>query len=259
MYPPGLDRGASLHVWLLPYVDQEPLYRQYDPKLAGRSLLERTLVPLYICPSDTAPPVYSSSAGGLVATTSYAGNGGTGVLRAGYDGLFRILSELGVDPQYRAGPVRPSDVTDGLSNTAAICEMRHADGTLSLLRVNWYTPKKYENPSEFEELVATCRQLPRQPQTFGWQGNAFARGMPWTDGNLGYALYNHVLPPGGTSCVNGPFVQLGIYTANSMHAGGVNLLYADGRVQFISDSIDLDVWTALGSRGKPDIVALSHE
>jgi prepilin-type processing-associated H-X9-DG protein len=36
--------------------------------------------------------------------------------------------------------------------------------------------------------------------------------------------------------------------AGSRHPGGVNLLLGDGSVRFVSDSIDLDTWRALGSR-----------
>ncbi|MGN1065665.1 MAG: DUF3567 family protein [Thermoguttaceae bacterium] len=36
-------------------------------------------------------------------------------------------------------------------------------------------------------------------------------------------------------------------SARSRHSGGVNCVYADGSVHFISDTINVDVWRALGS------------
>jgi prepilin-type processing-associated H-X9-DG protein len=38
-----------------------------------------------------------------------------------------------------------------------------------------------------------------------------------------------------------------------MHAGGANVLYGDGHVQFASEAVDRQVWRELGSR-----VALSE-
>jgi hypothetical protein len=43
------------------------------------------------------------------------------------------------------------------------------------------------------------------------------------------------------------FTPFGWRTARSAHAGGVNLLVADGSQQFISDAIDLQVWQALAT------------
>ena len=40
----------------------------------------------------------------------------------------------------------------------------------------------------------------------------------------------------------------GIYTAASMHPGGVNVAFADGHIDFVSQDIDSNVWVELGSR-----------
>jgi prepilin-type processing-associated H-X9-DG protein len=40
----------------------------------------------------------------------------------------------------------------------------------------------------------------------------------------------------------------GIYSARSLHKGGVNILMADGSGLFISQSIDLNIWQAIGTR-----------
>jgi hypothetical protein len=42
--------------------------------------------------------------------------------------------------------------------------------------------------------------------------------------------------------------------ASSNHHGGVHSLLGDGSVHFISESIDLGVWRALGTRNAEDTV-----
>jgi prepilin-type processing-associated H-X9-DG protein len=73
-----------------------------------------------------------------------------------------------------------------------------------------------------------------------------------------------VLPPNSPSCLFGSsWMGPGIVSATSNHPGGVNTLYADGSVQFTSETIDsgqvgspeaaggpspYGVWGALGSK-----------
>jgi len=40
----------------------------------------------------------------------------------------------------------------------------------------------------------------------------------------------------------------------SAHPGGVNVLFADGRVAFIKDTIDSETWSALGTRAGSELV-----
>ena len=45
-----------------------------------------------------------------------------------------------------------------------------------------------------------------------------------------------------------------IVTPRSLHAGGVQVLLADGSVRFVTDSIALDTWQALGSPALGEVV-----
>lgn len=42
--------------------------------------------------------------------------------------------------------------------------------------------------------------------------------------------------------------------ARSMHPGGVNVLFADGHVDFYSDTIDLVPWLAISTMAKGEVV-----
>ena len=79
-------------------------------------------------------------------------------------------------------------------------------------------------------------------------------------------MYNHVRGPNdkGIDCRGGlPHSQRNQYwwnrlshnvAAHSRHIGGVNSLFADGHVQFISTSIDLTIWQGLGSRDGGEVL-----
>jgi prepilin-type processing-associated H-X9-DG protein len=207
--------------------------------------------PKFDCPSESA----DQTGDGGPATTSYLGNAGTGVQRYGYNGLFRppVVNQT---PQiWRGGPVRVRDVRDGLSNTAAMAEVRHGIAyQYDRLRTVWETPQTMLEPAELDAFAELCRSIPDDPPRYGWRGVPKFLGGNWLEGSLPYTLYTHVLTPNNPSCSNRTKVQEGIYTAGSLHPGGANLLYVDGHVRFISDSIDGIAWREIGSRVEYDLL-----
>lgn len=64
--------------------------------------------------------------------------------------------------------------------------------------------------------------------------------------------YDHVLTPNAPSCGNSYW---GIYSANSLHDGGVNVVFADGHSKFVSDSIESLIWTAIATRAGSESIA----
>ena len=79
----------------------------------------------------------------------------------------------------------------------------------------------------------------------------------WVNGEYRCGLYNHWRRPNSPEAdcmgvqvgggVKVQFTPFGWRTARSAHAGGVNLLLADGSLQFTADEIDTDVWSALST------------
>jgi prepilin-type processing-associated H-X9-DG protein len=63
---------------------------------------------------------------------------------------------------------------------------------------------------------------------------------------MSWTRYNHLLPPGHKSCINGLTWNGVAMTAGSRHKSGVNLLLGDGSVRFVGQSVDPSVWQALG-------------
>ncbi len=250
IYPPGANKkGYSLHVSILPEIDQAPLYEKLmaSQGTQGSNLAASVLIPLYLCPSDPHSDMGAGDKTGMVAT-NYFGNYGTGIMRGGYNGVFGHGKRRWGN--YPERPLRPRDILDGLSNTAVLCELLSGDGKFGRLRTNWNIDRRFNDPANFDAFAQYCKNWdPYGDRADGLHGDMWFRGRPWTWGDSGYTWYNHVLTPNQLSCFNKDLVQEGIYTATSLHRGGVNLLYADGRVEFISENIDGQVWTNLGSRG----------
>jgi prepilin-type N-terminal cleavage/methylation domain-containing protein/prepilin-type processing-associated H-X9-DG protein len=61
------------------------------------------------------------------------------------------------------------------------------------------------------------------------------------DAYSAYTAYHSILPPNSPSCSNEATTsdgENGIITANSYHTGGVNVVFADGTVRFVSETIN---------------------
>jgi type II secretory pathway pseudopilin PulG len=238
-FPLGSSVGYSCHVAILPFLEGTTLYREIDfSKDAdyGNPEVSKRIVFTYVCPSDYAARFSSTKKS---APTSYACNFGTGVQKYGYNGMFSHIEGSAEVPE---GPVPVSDVTDGLSATAAMAEILVADETDAAQRAIWQTVHPLTGADQLELFAAECKSGPVL------LANAWRRGRPWTFGDAHSTWYNHVLTPNCRSCFNGTKVQLGAFSAGSNHLGGTHCLFADGHLDFTSSSIDLAVWRDLGSR-----------
>jgi prepilin-type N-terminal cleavage/methylation domain-containing protein/prepilin-type processing-associated H-X9-DG protein len=155
------------------------------------------------------------------------------------------------------------DISDGLSTTGMMSERR------AKLDDHPYLPR-----SEFErgcaaDPVRCAWRLDRASFPLGDDeafvqacGDATRRtnSVPLYDYRRYFVLgpgkhYFHSLPPNSPTCVRGyPYETSQPLTATSHHAGGVNLLLCDGAVRFVSNSIDLKTWWALGTRNGNETV-----
>ena len=92
-------------------------------------------------------------------------------------------------------------------------------------------------------------------------------GIRWGIGGVGTALMNTVVTPNSklapfNTCTytgQGNFGDMASFSnCQSNHPGGANVLLSDGSVRFIKDSIQQQVWFALGTRANGDIVDASQ-
>lgn len=241
--PAALAPTGSIHVTLLPYLEQNELYRDislsgpsnYDPVLIGNKAIS---LPILLCPTDSAP--YPEAGSGTQCGTNYAACIGIWTAYNGFDGAFRPLEKPWSTWTYGAGPLSLSEFTDGTAHTASFSELLRSDGSTHRLRVTWEGPIS-ETLAEFS---AGCISVTQNNVV----SSTMSRGTPWTDGNVGQTLYNHAIPPNNPTCNHGDYILEAASTAASQHPSGVNVLYVDGHVAFTADSVDRDVWQSVGSR-----------
>lgn len=233
-FPSG-GHGApsnSLFVQILPYIEQNALYNliNFDlPAIRNENRTVRMLAPgLYFCPSD-------SRREGSVTAINYAGNGGHFVSKDSADhgdGVF-IGRMLG-----------PRDITDGLGQTAGVSEWIAGSFTETGSRQSIYFLSRYypDRDADLADFVRDCKSLASMEEASISDHN----GFPWMDGPFFFStLYNHVMTPNGYSCSARPAMTAA--TASSRHHGGVNVLFMDGSVRAVRDSIDPRAWRAAGT------------
>jgi prepilin-type N-terminal cleavage/methylation domain-containing protein/prepilin-type processing-associated H-X9-DG protein len=254
--PFGWNDWSSLTL-MLPYFEQSRLYDSINfagnisgaaPGNVQNSTAQRTKLRHAICPADDDR---LTNAEGHV---NYAGCTGASpdMFPTVPDGLFAAVPD---------GPIVTfNDIGDGLSQTAAFSEkvkgigpinntvrdLRHPSASITQIGRPgvWKTPKATHDRCEANGPYGNAKLA-----NMGPEGKMWHSGHPWC------ARYNHVMTPNTWSCVfphpsNGTNLDNGggAFTASSYHPGGVNVAFADGSVRFVEDSIDMNVWWAMGTR-----------
>ncbi len=253
-FPRGIYRGYSLHVHVLPHLEQTAVYNainfanvpsifigQQTPNFTA----SRITIDAFLCPSDN----WQSSEPyiGTQRRTNYAGNGGYGLQQYGMNGP--------LDAGFVGKPSRPggfADLTDGASNTAAMSEWvlwSGLNGDKDSLSATFGTDD-LPQPDQFDAFVTQCVSLnpltaPEKPAKFCF----------WIAGGYGQTMMNHAIQPNGHSCVNGSNVDYGAFTASSHHPTGANVLFIDGHVQFTQSTISLATWRAISTRSGGEVIS----
>jgi prepilin-type processing-associated H-X9-DG protein len=78
---------------------------------------------------------------------------------------------------------------------------------------------------------------------------------------MAMTMFNTVAPPNAyndewTHCSSiGSTALAALSNSDSHHPGGANALFADGSVKFIKDSINLNTWWSLGTKGNGEVLS----
>lgn len=157
-------------------------------------------------------------------------------------------------------PVTFGTMPDGASNTVAYAEILSSPGATGSgnstdPRVRRLQTYSWAQGSDHIQLRDSCLAF----QAAGNLGNMndtwrqSVKGSVWSWSFLGTAnAYSHNMLPNEPSCHNvDGYTDWGgnsMMAAGSEHTGGVQVLMGDGRVQFVSENIDRNIWWAIGTR-----------
>ena len=210
MTPLGGLSGAGWATMLLPYLDQGPLYEQFDPNVsiiaAANLPIAKKSLGAFLCPSDPHPETWQilDGSGGALATlglSNYIGGWGTTEIDdcANPPGTAPVTSAgqcVGNGIFYHNSRVNFRDITDGSSNTFCVGERRTDPSQ------DWHStwigsvPGGQDAPTR---IVGVFDHTPNHP------------GAHFDD-------------------------------FSSSHVGGTHFLMVDGQVRFVGENVDTAVY-----------------
>jgi prepilin-type N-terminal cleavage/methylation domain-containing protein/prepilin-type processing-associated H-X9-DG protein len=265
--PPGTGAyGAGAFVLVLPYLEQDNVYRRIDVTRAALSSVNMppansayaTLIKTFLCPSAPGNPTVDYSAelsnsfnnfgitlsyppGLIFGRSDYAPDAG---MQADIPGI-SINAGASIIAQPPDGPVRITGITDGSSNTVMVI--------VDAGRPTWYGSKGVVGMASYTGASGTT------PQGGGvWAdplnyiatngGDPSGSGIAAGGGFMG-------IPPAPWSCANGCTNDSEIF---AFHPGGGNMLFGDGSVRFVRNGLTMNQMQALLSRAGGEVISFDY-
>ncbi len=264
----GVEKGSTARKFksnwsvlarITPFLEQTSLYNTLNWSYKNSDVQNATsaamVISFYLCPSDPAPPRDSTGANG---GTSY-GN---------VVGDWYVWEELGQINRVAFSPnvsKRLAQFTDGLSNTAVFSESQidhYEFRTCSSLGGMTYTnyPDASGTPAMIASIAPSCSTTDSGPRGH----------VSWSNGSVFNSGVTTALPPNSKVILPGygPYSWdlvtidenqggpvFATLTADSYHPGGVNVLFGDGSVKFIKNSVNSASWRALGSIAGGEVIS----
>jgi len=221
--PTDLGYGTGWATLLLPYMEQENLYKQINhsgPILDPVNQAPiQTVIKSYLCPSDNhSNPFIPAGITQPIGPANYVAVFGTGEVSEDPgrgDGVF-----------YRNSMTRMTDILDGTSNT--ICVGERSSNLLKCTWVGVIPGAQSISPLHPDEAE------PAHPLIMGHTGVWDPNDPPHTP--------------------NSPLAHVDDFW--SRHSSGVNFLLCDGSVRIINNTIRPESWAALGTKAAGDIANL---
>lgn len=241
---------------LTPFLEKSTVHNALNlslPIIDGASVImpqnttvNNTQIAEFLCPSDGRGRSIAD-----YAASNYMVSTGDGVLGNGF-GIANAAFGTPNGVFFFNSTVTISQLTDGTSLTAMMSESLIGDGsvngtrganldeTMVAVQVAGGSPV-YTPLSESECAAATS--------TF------FRRNSAWVQGSFQHAMYNHYLTPNHDTpdCYRQQYH--GWKAPRSRHSGGVNVLFGDGSVRFVKNTVDRATWRAIGTRNGGEVIS----
>lgn len=205
--------------------------------------------PVFSCPSDYRAGLRVRDGKPYVHSTSYGFNLGSWLIHDPTtgetgDGAFRVNRAT-----------EHASFSDGLSNTLAATDVKAF--TSYIRNATSFNGPRPTSPNEFEGVSGELKLGPNPDSNTGH--------TVWTDGRVHHAGFTTVFGPNTlvTYTLDGRVYDIDFnsqqegrdlvrptyaaVTARSHHEQGVNVVRMDGSVEFVSNSIELRLWRALGT------------
>jgi len=254
----GAQWGSSWKVYILPFIEQDNIFRQwvfnsasgYQNISPNLTLVNRVTIKTYRCPSSPLPDFYTSSNnnGQILMFSSYTGvagstsetalatvagccdSGGSGIMASG--GVLILNGKLAI-----------TAMTDGTSNTIMVGEqsdhVRDANGA--------------PIPGAYGAITS---QGPH-----GWTMGCSSTSTGVTDvrvfntSTTRYQINQRGIVSNGTTGSTGVNQNTGMNIPfSSGHSGGANMLMGDGSVRFMSNSTALATLQWLSTRAGGEVL-----
>ena len=266
----GTSAPWSGHALVLPFMEGDNLFRQIDFKKSYSDDVNKNLFPpngvaalkvdMFICPSDpqATTPVVDGAGQPKHFPLTYGLSVGQFLVfdpATGRDGRAAFAPFQGVKPQR---------ISDGLSKTLAIAEVKAR------------TPRVQDVPSATMPTVPPTAPSAIATLASGGAFSADAGHTEWVCGRSLHIGFTTTFPPntvvpfsngGQTYDIDMSSIREGVVssgsaqatyaavTSRSHHLGIVNATFMDGSVRSIDSSIDAVAWRSLGSRdgGEPGV------
>ena len=223
--------NANALVKILPFIEQQDLYTKYDlTKSFAESpndTIAATIIPTFFCPSYGGAKTdvmnfqyfFGPSVAGKCAATCYLGVYGYGTSGV-TDGLSR--SQLGSNRGmfFIDSNTATKDVLDGTGKTFMFGEFR--PDMLRVLSPSFYT----------EPIGPNSRWCP-------WAAGIFLEG--------GSVMGMRYGPNQVFAAMNDRRYDWPRLPFSSQHGSGVTMIYADGSVTFVADTVDITVWQGMST------------
>lgn len=225
--------GFTWPVALFPFIEQQALYDMVDFNtrfgsgcISPNAEVMNQALPIFQCPSDGESDYGHSCR----VRNSYVSNTGIGVLKkedppSHTPGLFQQNTWF-----------KMRDMTDGTSNTVGISEIIKARPGFDF-RGAW----SYPEGCHYQHDRTPNTRIPDEMRS------GFCTSFE------GQTPENHPHAPCTYTYTNHANRRI-LMSARSRHPGGVQALLMDGSVRFVSETIDVNTWQALGTPFRGEVL-----